>query len=145
MSLDLTHDTYVYHWVRPKWFPRPRYIRLKPCTYLVPRLIVSPKDRNKLPLDPRHLGVPSGVSKWFLSLWYVQRKPCTNLVPRLTVSLNGRKWVFTWPTSPWSSIGCVKMISETMVCSTQTLHLSCAEINSISKWTEMSFHLTYVT
>jgi hypothetical protein len=25
------------------------------------------------------------------------------------------------------------------------VHLSCAEINTISKWIETSFHLTYVT
>jgi hypothetical protein len=48
-------------------------------------------DRNELPLDPRHLGVPSGVPK---------------------------------------------MISMPVVHSAQTLHLSCTEINTISKRTE---------
>jgi hypothetical protein len=100
MSFYLTPGTYVFHWVRPKWFPRPRYIQCKPCTYLVSRLIISP---------------------------------------------NGPKQAFTWPTSPWSTIKCVKMISELMVCSAQAIHLSWANINSISKWTEMSFHLTHVT
>jgi len=38
-----------------------------------------------------------------------------------------------------------KMISEPFVCSTQILHLSYVEINTISKQTEMSFHLTHVT
>jgi dTDP-glucose pyrophosphorylase len=37
------------------------------------------------------------------------------------------------------------MISEPMVHSAQTVHLSCVEIDTILKQTEMSFHLTYVT
>jgi hypothetical protein len=57
-------------------------------------------DQKELPLDIRHQGVPSGVSK---------------------------------------------MISLPMVLSAQTIHLSYAEINTISKRTEMSFHLTYIT
>jgi hypothetical protein len=32
-----------------------------------------------------------------------------------------------------------------MVCSVHTMHLSCAEINTISKQTKMSFHLTHIT
>jgi hypothetical protein len=28
-------------------------------------------DRNKIPHDPPHLGVPSGVSKLIYGLWYV--------------------------------------------------------------------------
>ena len=38
-----------------------------------------------------------------------------------------------------------KTISEPMVCSTQTVHLSCIKIITISKWTKMSFHLSLVT
>jgi hypothetical protein len=37
------------------------------------------------------------------------------------------------------------MISEPMVCSVQTLHLSCADINTIPTQTEMSFHITHGT
>jgi hypothetical protein len=57
-------------------------------------------DRNELPLDKCHPGVPSGVPK---------------------------------------------MISEPIARSAQTLHLSCMEINTISKWTKTSFHFTHVT
>jgi hypothetical protein len=57
-------------------------------------------DRNELALDPRHIGVPSGVSK---------------------------------------------LIAQPMLCLLQTMHVSCAKINTISKRTEMSFHLTHVT
>jgi hypothetical protein len=42
-------------------------------------------------------------------------------------------------------LGASKIISELMVRSTQTVHLSCAEINTTSKQTETSFHLTHVT
>jgi hypothetical protein len=51
-------------------------------------------DRNELPLDPCHLGVPSDAPKTIF-------EPIVHLV--------------------------------------QTVHLSCIEINTISKWTEMSF------
>jgi hypothetical protein len=41
--------------------------------------------------------------------------------------------------------GVPKMISKPMVRSAQTVHLSCSEINTISKWTDMSVHLTHIT
>jgi hypothetical protein len=49
------------------------------------------------------------------------------------------------PRYVWVPSGVPKTFSEPMVCSTQTVHLSCIKINTISKWTKMSFHLTYVT
>jgi organic hydroperoxide reductase OsmC/OhrA len=36
-------------------------------------------------------------------------------------------------------------ISKPMVRSAQTVHLSCVKISTISKQTEMSFHLSFVT
>jgi hypothetical protein len=57
-------------------------------------------DWTELPLEPRHLGVPSSVSK---------------------------------------------TISMPMVCSVQTVHQSCTDINTISKWTKTRFHTTHVT
>jgi hypothetical protein len=135
---------YKYHRLHQNDFMNLWYIRHKPCTYLVPRLTLSlnrlkrsstwsmpPRstiwcaqsyfraygtfginratilhrdylqtDQNKFSLDPRHLGVPSGVSK---------------------------------------------IISKPMVRLAQTVHLSCAKTNTISKRTETSFHLTYIT
>jgi hypothetical protein len=38
-----------------------------------------------------------------------------------------------------------KMISMPMVCSVQTMHLSCTDINIVSKWTKTKFHMTYAT
>jgi hypothetical protein len=55
-------------------------------------------DQNNFPLNPRHIGISSGVSK---------------------------------------------MIFEPMVHSTQTIHVSCVKINTMSKQTETSFHLTH--
>jgi hypothetical protein len=43
-----------------------------------------------------------------------------------------------------SSCAC-KTISEPMVCSVQTMHLSCVKIRTISKWTKTSFHLSLVS
>jgi hypothetical protein len=38
-----------------------------------------------------------------------------------------------------------KMISMPMVCSVQTMHLSCTDTNIVSKQTKMRFHTTHVT
>jgi hypothetical protein len=46
----------------PIWFPCSRYIRRKPCTYLVSRLTLSPNGLKRASSWPM-LPVPSGVSK----------------------------------------------------------------------------------
>jgi hypothetical protein len=38
-----------------------------------------------------------------------------------------------------------KMISMPMICSVQTVHLSCTDTNTVSKPTKMRFHVTHVT
>jgi hypothetical protein len=129
--------------------------------------------------------------KWFLSLWFIWRKPCTYLATILALSPNGLKRDSLWPTSPRSSIECIKnnlwaystfganhapilrqdyhylqidrielpleppnlgvpsgaskTICEPMVCLAQTVHLSCTNANTITKRTEMRFHMTHVT
>jgi hypothetical protein len=55
--------TYELHRVRPKLFMSLWYIKCKPWTYLVSRLALSPNGPNRAPPNPRHLGLPSGVSK----------------------------------------------------------------------------------
>jgi hypothetical protein len=47
----------------PKRFLSLWYVWCKPCTYLALTLTLSLMDQNKIAHDPRHLGVPSGVSK----------------------------------------------------------------------------------
>jgi hypothetical protein len=49
------------------------------------------------------------------------------------------------PRHPGVSLGMCKMISEPMVWSAQTVHLSCVKISTISKRAETSFHLSLVT
>jgi hypothetical protein len=108
----MTHDTYEFHRVRPKWFPSLRYVRCKPCTYLESRLALYPNwqhlqnDWNEILHDSRHLGVPSGASKMIFEP--VIRLVQTYLALRLTLSINGPKQDSTWPTSPRSSIGSVQ-------------------------------------
>jgi hypothetical protein len=42
-------------------------------------------------------------------------------------------------------LGLSKMISEPLVCLVQTVQVSCTDSNTVSKWTEMRFHMTHVT
>jgi hypothetical protein len=82
----------------------------------------------------------------FPSLRYVQRKPCTNLASRVALSPERSNRASTWATSPRSPTWATsKPISMPMVCSWQTMHLSCADTNTISKRTKMRFHTTHVT
>jgi hypothetical protein len=83
--------------------------------------------------------------KQFLSVWYVWCKLCTYLALTLTPSPNGPRQDSTDPRHLGVLSGASKMISEAMVCSAQIVHLSCLKINTISKWTETSFHLSLVT
>ena len=102
-------------------------------------------DRNKFPLDPRHLGVPSGASKTISEPMVRWCKQCIYLAPTLTLPPYGPKQDSTRPMSHRSSIGCTKMFSKPMACSAQTMHLSCVKIRTTSKWTKTSFHLSLVT
>jgi hypothetical protein len=60
------------------------------------------------------------------------------VAPTLTLSPNGPEQELTWPTSPRSSIWCIQNDFEPMVCSAQTVHLSCVKICNIFKWIEKS-------
>jgi hypothetical protein len=83
--------------------------------------------------------------KRFRSRWYIRRKPCTYIAPTLTKYANGPKRDSTWPTRLGLPSGAFKTISEPMVRLSQTAHLSCVKINTISKRTQTSFHLSLVT
>jgi hypothetical protein len=75
--------------------------------------------------------------KQFLSLWYIRHKMCTYLAIRLALSPNGLKRESTWALSSSSCIRCVQMISKPMVCSTQTVHLSCSDTKCLrTDWNE---------
>jgi hypothetical protein len=135
----------------------------------------------KHPLEPRHLGVPSGAFKMisvptvcvaqtvhlsctdtntifkctktrfhmthmtlefhrvrpnqFLGLWYVRHKPCAYLASRLALV----------PRHLGVPSGASKTIYELVEHLAQTMHLSCKNTNTISKWTKTRFHMTHVT
>jgi hypothetical protein len=76
--------------------------------------------------------------KWFLSRWYVCGKQCTYLVPTLTLSHMKRSEIPHDPHHLGVPSGASKMFSEPMVRSTQTVHLSCIKISTISEWKELS-------
>jgi hypothetical protein len=70
--------------------------------------------------------------KWFLRLWYVWHKPCTYLTLRLALSSNRLNRASTWPRRLGVPSGASKTISEPMVRSEQTVHLSCIKISTIT-------------
>ena len=65
-------------------------------------------DQNEIPHDPRHLGVPSGVSKIISEHMVCLEQTTYYLASRLALSPNGPKQDSTRPTSPRSSISCVQ-------------------------------------
>jgi hypothetical protein len=121
-------------------------IQHKPCTYLVPRLTPSlsrPKQVSTSRTSPRSsIGCAqndfraycrfgkNGAPTLRRDLHYLEKEwnelpfyPCHLRVPSVVP----------------------KMISEPIACLAQTVQLSCALINTVSKRTKMSFHLTHVT
>ena len=78
--------------------------------------------------------------KWFLSWWYIWRKICTYVAPTLTLSPKERSEIRHDNLGVLSGVS--KMISESMVRSTQTVHLSCIKISTISESNKTSFHLS---
>jgi hypothetical protein len=77
-----THVTYEFHQVRPKPYMMYWYVQCKPCSYLASRFALSTNGPNRAPLDPRHLGVPSVVSKLIcepmVHLTQTEHLSCTN-------------------------------------------------------------------
>ena len=80
-----------------------------------------------------------------MSLWYVWRKPCTYLAPTLTCLQTDRNKISHDPCHLGVRSGASKTFSEPMVCSMQTMHLSCVKISTNSNRTITSFHLSLVT
>ena len=103
-------------------------------------------DRNKIPHNRRHLGVPSGPSRMIYEPMVRSTQTVhlsctdTNTVSKRTETRFDKDPCYLGVPS-----GVSKMTSEPMVCSAQTMHLSCIKISTISKWTETSFHLNLVT
>jgi hypothetical protein len=79
-------------------------------------------DRNEIPHDPHHLGVLLGVSKIIF-------EPVAPMLHRSTIGVPS---------------GESKTISEPVVCLVQTMHLFFIDTNTVSKRTEMRFHMTHI-
>jgi hypothetical protein len=132
--------------VVPKMNSNLWYVWRKPCTYLASRFTLSPnilKWSSTWSTPPR--STIWCAQKRFQSLWYIWHKPCTYLLPRLTLSPNGPKRASTWPTSPWSTIECVQNDFWTYGTFNANLAPISLRIDTISKHTEMNFHLIYTT
>jgi hypothetical protein len=130
----------------PKRFPSLWYVWRKPCIYLALRLTLSPngpKQASTWHTLPR--STIGCAQSDFHACRLFCHKPCTYLAPRLKLSPNGSKWASTWSTSPRSTVRCVQNDLWAYGTFGKTIYLSCVEINTISKWTETSFHLTHVT
>jgi hypothetical protein len=101
-------------------------------------------ERNNIPHDPRHHGVPSGASKMISEV--VVRLGQTVHLSCVKISIIS-KWMdeaSTWASSPRSTIGCVQNDFWAYGLLAQTIHLSCTNTNNISKWTKTRFHMTHV-
>jgi hypothetical protein len=146
MTLHLTYITKAYSQVCPMWFQGLWYIRHKLCTYLASRLVLSPnrpKWASTWPTSP--ISTIGCAWKGF----HAHGTFGTNRAPSLHRDENylrmDQNKLPLDPRHVWVPPGVPKMISMLVVHSVQTLHLSCIEINTISKWTETSFHLTHIT
>jgi hypothetical protein len=79
----------------------------------------------------------------FTSLWYVWHKPCTYITSRLALSAYGLKELPLESRPLGVPSGTSKTIFEPILRSAQTVHLYCNDTDTISKWTEIRFHMTH--
>ena len=107
-SHHLSLFNYEYHWVRLKWFPSLWCIRLKPCTYRLPKLTVSKRTEARIHMTHIIKELYSVGPNWFLSISNVPCKPCIYLASRLALSPNRPNRAFTWAPWPRRTIGCVQ-------------------------------------
>jgi hypothetical protein len=99
------------------------------------------RNRNELPFDPHHLGVPSGLPKRISEPIAHSVQPCTYLACWLTqryLQTDQNELPFD-PCHLGSPSGVAKKISLLVAHLAQTVNLSCMEINTISKQSKMSF------
>jgi hypothetical protein len=142
---QMTNVTEKIHRVRPKWFLSLLYIQRKLCTCLASRLALC-------------LYRPKWASTWSTSskstIECVQNDFCAygtfgaNRAPIL-------HWHYHHLQMDWNEIphdqchigdpsGVSKIISDPMLRSAQTVHLSCVKVSTISKQTKTSIHLSLV-
>ena len=106
LSFHLSLFTQEYHRVHPKWFLSLWCIRHKLCTYLAPKLTLSPNRPKRDSIW--HMSSLSSIGvlpNGFLCIWYVPCKPCTYLASRLALSPKKLNRPSTSASSPRSTIG----------------------------------------
>ena len=120
--------------------------RHQPGAYLASTLALSLNGPNKHPLEPHHLGVPSGASKMISKL--MVRLAQTVHLSCVKISIICPKGRNDLPLEPRYLVvpsSAFKTIYEPMVHPAQTMHLSCTDTNPASKRKEVRFHMTHVT
>ena len=144
-SIHLSPFTQEYQHVRLKWFLRLWCIRCKLCTYLAPKLTMSPNDRKEIPYDTRHQGLPSGASKLIskhMVCFHANHAPTLHKDQHYLQT--GRTKLPLEPLHLGVPNSASKMVSQTMVNQAQTVHLSCTKTYNVYKQTEARFHMTHV-
>jgi hypothetical protein len=132
-----THVTYEFHWVRPKWFLSLWYIRRKPCTYLPSRLALSSKGPKR---DCTWASSPSGTIMCVQNDFWAYGTSRANhaLISHQQERFHTeRREIPHDPRHVGVPSGASKMIFELMLCLTQTVHLLCVKISTISKQTQL--------
>jgi hypothetical protein len=104
----MTHVTFEFHRVRPKWFLSLWYVRRKPQTFLASRLALYQMNWIKHPLELRHLGVLSSASKTISEPTVCLAQTMHLSWTDTNTSPNWPKRDSTWPTSPRTTIRCVQ-------------------------------------
>jgi hypothetical protein len=102
-------------------------------------------DQTDVPLEPCHLGVPSGASKTIPKAMVHLAQPATILHRHKHRLQMDRNEIPHDPRHQGVPSGASKTIFKPMVRSAHTVHLSCVKISTISKRTETSFQLSPIT
>jgi hypothetical protein len=122
------------------------YVRHKPCTYFSSILALSPnisKWASSWPPPP--WSTISCVQKdfWAYVTFVANRAPILHRHKHF-LKMDHNEIPYD-PRHLGFPSGVSKTLFETMVSSAQTMNISCVKISTISKWTEMNFHLSLIT
>jgi hypothetical protein len=143
---DMTHVTWEFNQVRPKWLPRLWYTWHKPCTYHASRLALSPngpKRASNWALSPRSVIGSTQNDYWAYATFYTNHAPILHWhLHRLQTDRNE---IWHDPCHLGVLSGASKTFSKPMVRPVQTVYLSYVKIRTISKQTKTSFLLSLVT
>ena len=125
---------------------KPMYVWRRPCTYLGPTLALSPNGPKQVSTSPTSPSCSSGcVQTDFQAYGTLDAKRASKLHRRQHCLQTDRNEISHDPRHLGVPSGASEMISEPMVRSAQTAHLSCVKIITISTRTETSFDLSLIT